>query len=116
MTSTLTAAQIRRELGHPIVDADGHFMELGPLMNDEIVSYLEESGGAGLRDRFLQSPAGVLDTAVFQADRSVPEVRRPWYSMPSWWGNPVADSYDRATAHLPKLLYDRLDEFGIDFM
>ena len=34
MTSTLTAAQIRRELGHPIVDADGHFMELGPLLNE----------------------------------------------------------------------------------
>ncbi len=116
MTSTLTAAQIRQELGHPIVDADGHFIELGPVMNDEIVSYLEESGGAALRDRFLRSPAGVLDTAVFQADRSVPEVRTPWHSMPSWWGNPVADSYDRATAHVPKLLYDRLDEFGIDFM
>ncbi len=116
MSSTLTAAQIRQEIGHPIVDADGHFMELGPLMNDEIVSYLEESGGASLRDRFLASSANVLDTAVFQADRTVPEVQRGWLSMPSWWGNPVSDAHDRATAHLPKMLYDRLDEFGIDYM
>ncbi len=116
MSSTLSAAQIRREIGHPIVDADGHFMELGPIMNDEIVSYLEESGGPSLRDRFLSSPLGILDTAVFQDDRSVPEVTAAWRSMPSWWGNPVADSHDRATAHLPKLLYERLDEFGIDFM
>jgi predicted TIM-barrel fold metal-dependent hydrolase len=116
MTHPLTAAQIRRELGHPIVDADGHFIEFGPLMNDEIVSYLEESGGAALRDRFLASTSNVLDTAVFPADRTTPEIRGPWRSMPSWWGNPVADSYDRATAHLPRLLYERLDEFGIDYM
>ena len=116
MTSTLTAAQIRQEIGHPIVDADGHFMELGPIMNDEIVSYLEETGGASLRNKFLGSALGVLDTAVFQADRTVPEVTQAWRSMPSWWGNPVSDSHDRATAHLPKLLYERLDEFGIDFM
>ncbi len=116
MSLTLTAAQIRRELGHPIVDADGHFMELGPIMNDEIVSYLEEAGGAALRDRFLSGAGYVLDTAVFQADRTTPEVRRAWRSMPSWWGNPVADAYDRATAHLPKLMYERLDELGIDFM
>lgn len=116
MTHPLTAAQIRRELGHPVVDADGHFMELGPLMNDEIVSYLEETGGAALRDRFIASTSNVLDTAVFPADRTTPDIRRPWRAMPSWWGNPVADSYDRATAHVPRLLYERLDEFGIDYM
>ena len=36
--------------------------------------------------------------------------------MPSWWGNPVVDPRERATAHLPRLLYDRLDELGIDLM
>ncbi len=113
---SLTAAQIRRELGHPIVDADGHFMELGPLMNDEIVSYLEESGGSALREKFIASASYVLDTAVFPADRTTPQIRRAWRSMPSWWGNPVSDSYDRATAHVPRLMYERLDEFGIDYM
>lgn len=116
MTSTLSAAQIRKEIGHPIVDADGHFMELGPLVNDEIVSYLEEAGGASLRDKFLNGPSRMLDTAVFPADRSTTEIRDAWRAMPSWWGNPVADSYDRATAHVPKLMYERLDEFGIDYM
>ena len=116
MTSTLTAAQIRKELGHPIVDADGHFMELGPVVNDEIVSYLEEAGGAALRDKFLGGPTRMLDTAVFPADRTTEKVRRSWSAMPSWWGNPVSDSHDRATAHLPKLMYERLDEFGIDYM
>ncbi len=116
MTSTLTAAQIRKELGYPIVDADGHFMELGPLVNDEVVSYLEEAGGSGLREKFLAGAAKMLDTAVFPADRTTQAVQRSWSAMPSWWGNPVADSRDRATAHLPKLMYERLDEFGIDYM
>ena len=28
----------------------------------------------------------------------------------------MSDSHDRATAHLPRLMYERLDEFGIDYM
>ncbi len=36
--------------------------------------------------------------------------------MPSWWGNPVSDARERATAHVPHLLYDRLDELGVDLM
>ena len=35
--------------------------------------------------------------------------------MPSWWGWQTANSRDRATSHLPALLYERLDEMGIDF-
>lgn len=34
--------------------------------------------------------------------------------MPSWWGWQTADVRDRATAHLTALLYERLDEMGID--
>src|SRR3984957_4652807 len=61
----VTAAQIREQVGHPIVDADGHFMELMPLVDDEMVRYLEQEGGAALRDRFLSSQSQVMDTAVF---------------------------------------------------
>jgi len=119
MTTTeqgLTAAEVRRRVGHPILDGDGHFLEFMPLVNDEIMSYLEESGGTALSDRYAQQVRGPFDTAVFQADRSAPEVLDRWASMPSWWGNPVADAHDRATAHLPSLMYERLDELGIDFM
>ena len=59
MTATNTdAARVRAEVGHPIIDADGHFVEVGPLLNDEIVSHLEEVGGAALRERFLASSLG----------------------------------------------------------
>jgi len=112
----MTAAEIRSELGHPVVDADGHFMELMPLVDDEILSYLEDAGGTPLADRFRTRALAHLDTAVFEADRSQPAVVDAWRAMPSWWGNPVADPRERATAYLPGLMSERLGELGIDFM
>lgn len=111
-----SAADIHDRLAHPVVDADGHFMEIMPLLDDAIAADLEEVGGAVLRERYLAAPVRAFDTVQFQADRNDPEVRRTWRGMSAWWGNPVADARDRATAHLPRLLYDRLDEIGVDLM
>ena len=116
MTATLTkAARVRDQVSHPIIDADGHFVEIGPMLDDELLTSLEEFGGAGLRDRFLAGRTAPTDTASNLADRSDPSVREQWRAMPSWWGWPTHDARDRATAHLPALLYERLDELGIDF-
>ena len=115
MTTTPTdAARVRAMVGHPIIDADGHFVELGPLFHDEVISYVEDAGGAALRDRFLATAAS-FDTSSSLADRDDPAVRDQWKAMPSWWGWQTAGVRDRATAHLPALLYERLDEIGIDF-
>lgn len=115
-TATLSAREIRRRLDHPVIDADGHFMEFMPLVDDEILAHLEEVGGSALRDRYREHSVRTLDTAVFRADRTHPDVVGKWQAMPSWWGNPVADPRERATAHLPRLLYERLDELGVDLM
>jgi predicted TIM-barrel fold metal-dependent hydrolase len=116
MTATGThAAEVRAQVGHPIIDADGHFVEVGPLLHDEIVTYLEDAGGAALRDRFLLGNARALDTSSALANRADPSVREQWRAMPSWWGWQTDNVRDRATAHLPALLYERLDELGIDF-
>jgi predicted TIM-barrel fold metal-dependent hydrolase len=112
----MTAAQVHDRLTHPVVDADGHFMELMPLLDDAIVADLEETGGRDLRDRYLSSPIRAFDTVQFQADRTDPAVRSAWRGMSAWWGNPVADARERATAHLPRLMYERLDEIGVDVM
>ena len=75
-TTTLTsAATVRETVRHPIIDADGHFVELGPLLDDEMVAYLEEFGGAGLRDRFLAGRVAPTDTASNLAGRADPSVR-----------------------------------------
>ena len=57
-----------------------------------------------------------MDTAVFADRRADATVVDNWLAMPSWWGNPVADPLDRATAYLPQLMSERLGELGIDFM
>ena len=36
-------------------------------------------------------------------------------SMPVWWPVPTENTLDRATTQLPRLMYERLDEFGLDF-
>lgn len=107
------AAQIRAGLSHPIIDADGHFVELAPLLNEEMLTYLEEMGGREVRDRYALD-TGLTDTSTVLAGHRGTE-GAGWNAMPSWWGWATENTRDRATAHLPALLYERLDEIGIDF-
>ena len=52
-----SSAQVRRSLSHPILDADGHFVEVWPLAHEEIADSIEQDGGRELRDRFLAGQA-----------------------------------------------------------
>ncbi|HVC69590.1 MAG TPA: amidohydrolase family protein [Acidimicrobiales bacterium] len=108
------AAQIRSQLDHPVIDADGHFVELAPVLDDELLASLEAEGGSGLRDRYVASRATPFDTSTVLAQRSDAN-QAEWKAMPSWWGWQTRNTRDRATSHLPRLLYERLDEMGIDF-
>ena len=110
------AAKVRSQVGHPIIDADGHLVEIGPILDDELAAYLEQTGGRRLRDRYLSGAVKPFDTSMALANRSGdPAVAENWSAMPSWWGWQTRNTLDRATAHLPRLLYERLDEMGIDF-
>ena len=110
-----SSRDVRSELDHPVVDADGHFVEMAPVLHEEIVATLEELGGPSLRDRYLAGPVRPTDTSTILQGRTLAGVRDTWSAMPSWWGWPVDNVRDRATAHLPALLYERMDELGIDF-
>ena len=112
---SITSAAVRAQVDHPVIDADGHFIEIAPLLHDEILANLEVLGGAALRERYLANPLRPTDTSTILASRTLSGARASWSSMPSWWGWPSERVIDRATAHLPKLLHERLDEFGIDF-
>jgi len=111
MTATNSTA---RGLGHPVVDADGHFVELAPVLDDALLAHLEAVGGVELRDRYLSSRAAPFDTSTVLA-RHDDAAAAQWKAMPSWWGWQTRNTRDRATAHLPRLLYERLDELGIDY-
>jgi predicted TIM-barrel fold metal-dependent hydrolase len=112
---TTRASEIRAGLSHPIIDADGHFVEVAPILNDEIVSYIEQDGGTELRDRYLSGVVAPIDTSSNLANRDRPAIREEWRAMPSWWGWQCNNTLDRATMHLPELLYERLDDFALDF-
>ena len=114
MAATTRSAKIRAQLDHPIVDADGHFVEVEPQMSDEILAYLGDTSPA-LRDRYLAGSVAPTDTSSNLAETPLDRARDGWTSAPSWWGWPTQNVRDRATAHLPSLLDERLDEMGLDY-
>ena len=112
-TTKSKSAKIRERLGHPIVDTDGHAQEVIPVLLD----YVKQVAGSrvvveGFTSYFRDATMGPDD---------------PWWSMskqerfdkrvlcPSWWSTPTRNTLDRASAHLPGLLYRRMDELGFDF-
>ena len=104
---TLSAAQVRAELGHPVVDGDGHWVEYYPVMTDALRRIGGDLAVAGYAHfgRMVAENVGLTDA----------ERRARNAAHESWWAVPTANALDRATAMMPALLNDRLDEFGIDF-
>ncbi len=111
------AASLRAEMGHPVVDADGHWIETAPVMKGFFLDYVKDLGGADLMARFEASGGLDYDDTVLRpwSEMSEEGRRAQWTPRPPWWTLPAANTLDRATAHLPRLLYERLDDFGIDF-
>jgi predicted TIM-barrel fold metal-dependent hydrolase len=110
----MSAAALRARLGHPVVDADGHIIETAPVFQPFFEDYVRKAGGAGLVERCRVMD---FDEMVLRpwSKLSWDERRATWATRPSWWSLPAGNTLDRATAHLPKLLHERLDDLGIDF-
>ena len=103
----LTPAQIRSRLSHPIIDADGHWVEFSPVVSEQ----LRRIGGDKAAEGFLSIGRGVREAL------SMPVAERQRRRIPqeAFWSSPARNTRDRATAMLPRLLYERLDELGLDF-
>jgi predicted TIM-barrel fold metal-dependent hydrolase len=95
-------AEIRQRLDHPIIDADGHTVEVTPVLLD----YVRSIGGSAALARFESHFTRLM--AHGTADG-----RGNWHVQPRHWVLP-ADTLDRATASLPRLYHDRMDEIGLD--
>ena len=104
---TAPGAEIRSRLGHPVIDADGHWVEYAPVLRDAMARIGGEAAARG----FGSFSAGVERSLAM----SVAERRRHHLSQEAFWGSPTRNTRDRATSMLPRLLYERLDELGIDF-
>ena len=92
-------AAIKERIDHPVIDGDGHLLEVMPVVFDIVRETADEEVVRRLqrfnRARFTENE-GFVPVRVFN-------------------GLPAENTYDRMTVTLPKLLYARLDEIGIDF-
>src|SRR5213595_2215845 len=103
----LSPSQVRAKLNHPVIDGDGHWVEYDPVFSEQ----MRKVGGDKAADGFLAAMAVTRDSLLM----SVEERRRRRVSMPGFWTRHTGNTYDRATAMMPHLLYERLDEIGSDF-
>ena len=102
--STSRSEQVRSRLDHPVIDADGHMVEFVAPVED----YVKAIGGADYEVRFF-SPAKRFPPQSDDDRRSSGSARPPW------WVVPTRNTLDRATAALPKLLSERMEELGLDY-
>jgi len=100
-------AQIHARLSHPVIDSDGHWVEYFPLMLDYIRNVAGNKAVEGMK-------AG--DEIVGRIlTMSLEQRRNERRAQQSWWPFPTKNTRDRATAMIPKLLYQRMEELGFDF-
>src|SRR3989441_2022478 len=102
-----TPEQIRSSLDHPVIDGDGHWVEFDPVFAER----MRKVGGDLAADGFLAA----LKTTQDALGMSLAERRRRRIAQPAFWSRQAENTLDRATAMMPRLLYERLPELGTDF-
>ncbi len=101
------SAKVKAQLKHPVVDADGHWLELHPVFAE----YVAEYAGGKMADRYkaqLARAEGYNQFKVSSEQRKRARMRRQ-----GWWGHPTKVE-DRTACMVPALYYERLDTFGFD--
>jgi predicted TIM-barrel fold metal-dependent hydrolase len=107
MSAHRRPAEIRNSLKHPIIDADGHWVEHNPVFAER----MRKVAGDKAADGFLATQRRVPDAL----NLSIAERKQRGIAMEGYWTRQSTNTRDRATAMMPRMLYDRLDELGIDF-
>ena len=102
-----TSRQVREALGHPVLDVDGHVIEFMPA----VLPYIREALGPKLFDRYINQPSPIAK--ILGADTETRAQQRTPQS--AWWGTPAQNTRDLATGAIPGLMYERFEEFGIDY-
>src|SRR5256712_11184016 len=97
----------RPRLNHPVIDADGRGLEYGPVMREEFRRIGGDAAGEALATATERVPSSLR--------MSLPERRHRRVGMEAFWSSPSENVLDRAPAMLPRLMYERLDDLGIDF-
>src|SRR5215510_1161289 len=103
------SASIHARLTHPVIDSDGHWIEFEPTLLD----YLKQVGGPTMVDRYRRNEYSA--DLQHWARMTLEERYARRALQPAWWAFPTKNARDRATAMLPRLLYERMAEIGLDF-
>jgi predicted TIM-barrel fold metal-dependent hydrolase len=103
----LSVAEIKARIDHPVIDADGHWLEYHPV----VLEGLERIGGPIAAEGFSLFPRRVGRSLTMSVD----DRRQRGVAQEIFWGYSTRNARDRATSMIPGLLYERLDELGIDF-
>ncbi len=106
LAHTSKSAAVRARLDHPVIDADGHTVEFEPALLD----HLKALAGPDMVERYRAMRRSVAWYNLSPEERFDRRTTRP-----PWWALPAQNTLDRATATLPQLLRERLDDMGIDF-
>ena len=101
------ARKLRARLNHPIIDADGHWIEYGPVMREEFRRIGGDAAAEALEVASQRIPNSLKMSLAERTRRRV--------GQEAFWSSPSENVLDRATAMLPRLMYERLDDLGIDF-
>jgi predicted TIM-barrel fold metal-dependent hydrolase len=109
-TQERSSADVRAGVGHPIIDADGHMVELPPVLEE----YVKQLGGGDMAKRYAEAAPVKRFARQQVASLSVEERRDFWATLTTWWMWPTKNGVDRATAHFPRLMHERMDELGLD--
>lgn len=101
--------EIRAGLSHPVIDADGHYVEYAPAL----ASFLAEEGIPDVIQLYADAACGTGTLGIEQLPAAARDrgqaVRGPW------WAIPAENARDIATAMAPALLHERMEEIGLDF-
>jgi predicted TIM-barrel fold metal-dependent hydrolase len=101
------ARKLHDRLRHPVIDADGHWIEYGPVMKEEFRRIGGEAAAEALAVAIQRVPNSLKMTLAERTRKRV--------GQEAFWSSPSENVLDRATAMLPRLMYERLDDLGIDF-
>jgi hypothetical protein len=106
---------IKDQIDHPVIDADAHWLEPRPVL----LEYVDAVGGPGAvnslqrgtEKRRSQNNLAAADNwyDATEQERVANRILRGGF-----WSFPT-ETFDYATASLPNLLNERLEELGIDY-
>jgi predicted TIM-barrel fold metal-dependent hydrolase len=96
-----SVSEVREQISHPIIDADGHLLESVPLLLRHVGDLFD---GAAVER--LRAALPSLFTGEGSSAEGIP--RGPW------WPSSTDADY-QATVMIPALLAERMEEIGVDF-